>query len=77
MPKKVKPNCQAEAENFAAAVQLVKASGKLPELIAAFESEDKVKFKDILDAIPGIDPKVKDKMNQGAHSNKTVSFNWF
>lgn len=75
--KSVKGTCRAEAENFAKAVQIVLRSPKLQQLIDAFEEEDKPKFAQILDSIPGLDTKIKEKMKKGAHTNTTVSFTWF
>lgn len=75
IPKK--ETCQAEAENFARAVQLVLASKKLPQLIEAFESNKENKFHEILGTIPGITDDVKEKMKKGAFKNTTVTFTWF
>lgn len=82
MPQKdrkkfVKTTCLAEAQQFADAVQLVLASGKLLDLIDAFEKEDKQGFRAILDGIPGIATEIKDKMDQQAHTNETVTFKWY
>lgn len=74
IPKKAK--CQADAQKFAVAVQQVLASGRLPELIDAFESDKKANFHKILDEI-GIGTEVKDMMKKGAFSNDTVTFKWF
>jgi hypothetical protein len=75
--KNVKKTCRAEAENFANAIQIVLRSPKLQQLIDAFEEEDKPKFAQILDSIPGLDNTIKQKMKANAHTNTTVSFTWF
>lgn len=69
--------CQDNAENFATAVQKVISSGRLQDLIDAFENDDKNEFKKILNEIPDIDIKIKDMMNEKAWTNTTVSFTWF
>lgn len=69
--------CLAEAQRFCEAFQKIKASGKLDDLIDAFEREEKQKFRQILDGIPGIAVEMKDTMDKHAHKNTTVAFNWF
>lgn len=75
--KKIKRTCLAEAQKFAESINLVMSSGKLLDLMDAFEDGDTAKFAQLLDAIPGIDSGIKDKMNKGAHTKTTVSFNWY
>ncbi|MEJ2242788.1 MAG: hypothetical protein P8Y18_11710 [Candidatus Bathyarchaeota archaeon] len=74
IPEKTK--CQAEAEDFADAIQKVMASGKLEDLIKAFENNLEGDFHKILKDLD-IKDTMKEKMKKGAFKNTTVTFTWF
>ena len=71
-----KTKCQVEAEDFADAIQKVLQSGKLENLIAAFENNLEGDFHKILKDI-GVKDTIKEKMIKGAFKNTTVTFTWF
>ena len=75
-----KDKCKTEAEDLADTIQRILESPRYQDLLNAFENTHlptaKKEFKEILDEI-GIRKKLKDKLEKGAFSNHSVSFNWF